>query len=204
MGLLHIAATRLHGATTGLLIFALTFAGAHRGYAEVYRYVDERGHMHFSDRKLGPGYRAVGKKHPAAVSVNGAATKQQFNALILDAAREYQLDPALVHAVITAESAYDPEAISKAGAVGLMQLMPGTARRYGVQDRRDPVDNLRGGVRYLHYLLNRFKTLPLALAAYNAGEHAVVKYGHQIPPYPETQAYVRKVLNYYRAYQLAS
>lgn len=174
------------------------------GYAEVYRYVDSRGHVHFSDRKLGPGYQAMGNRHPRTLANTRAGTKERFHTLILDTAREYQLDPALVHAVITAESGYDPEAVSRAGAVGLMQLMPATARRYGVRDRRDPAENLRGGVRYLHHLLNRFQTLPLALAAYNAGETAVVKYGHQIPPYPETQTYVRKVLNYYRSYQLAS
>jgi soluble lytic murein transglycosylase-like protein len=204
VGLPHIAATRWDVAATGLLVFALAFVDARPGYAEIYRYVDARGHVHFSDRKLGPGYLVLDKKPQARFSVSGAATTRQFSRLILHTAREYQVDPALVHAVVTAESGYNPEAISKAGAVGLMQLMPATARRYGVQDRRDPAENLRGGVRYLQYLLTRFKTLPLALAAYNAGENAVVKYGHQIPPYPETEAFVRKVLNYYRAYQLAS
>lgn len=200
MGFVHIAATCPHIAATGIVVLALAFIDARPASAEVYRYVDKRGHVHFSDRKLGPGYQAIGKKHDATLSANSTATREQLNALILDTAQQYQLDPALVHAVITAESDYDPEAVSHAGAVGLMQLMPATARRYGVHDRRDPADNLRGGARYLHYLLNRFETLPLAIAAYNAGENAVVKYGHQIPPYPETQAYVRKVLNYYRAY----
>lgn len=204
MGLPRIAATRLPIAARTLLMCALAFTDAPTGYAEIYRYVDERGHVHFSDRKLGSGYQRIDNEQHATLSGDWAERRAKLNGLILKTAREYQLDPALVHAVITAESSYDPEAISTAGAVGLMQLMPATARRYGVQDRRDPADNLRGGVRYLGYLLDRFKTLPLALAAYNAGEQAVVKYGHEIPPYPETQTYVRRVLDYYRAYQVAS
>ena len=204
MGFVHIAAARRQVAAAGIVVLVLGIIDARCGYAEVYRYVDRRGHVHFSDRKLGPGYQAFSKKRQRISATTRAGTKERFNTLILDAAREFELDPALVHAVITAESGYDPQAVSKAGAVGLMQLMPATARRYGVQDRRNPAENLRGGVRYLHYLLNRFQTLPLALAAYNAGETAVVKYGHQIPPYPETQTYVQKVLNYYRTYQLAS
>lgn len=201
MALAH--ATRRH-VTAAVLVLALAFIDARPGRADIYRYVDQHGHTHFSDRKLAPGYRAIGKNQQARQSSNTARTREQFDTLIFDTAQQYQLDPALVHAVITAESGYDPHAVSKAGAVGLMQLMPATAQRYGVQDRRDPADNLRGGIRYLQYLLNRFEDLTLALAAYNAGEQAVVKYGHQIPPYPETRTYVRKVLNYYRAYQLAS
>lgn len=183
---------------------AVTAVGNHPEYTKIYRYVDRHGHVHFSDRRLEQDYPAIGERAADALPANQKRAKRQFNTLIFNTAQTYQLDPALVHAVITAESAYDPNAISKAGAVGLMQLMPATARRYGVQDRRDPADNLRGGVRYLHYLLNRFNSLSLAIAAYNAGENAVVKYGHQIPPFPETQTYVRRVLKYYRTYQLAS
>ena len=89
--------------------------------------------------------------------------------------------------------------MSKKGAVGLMQLMPGTAERYGVRDRYNPRDNLFGGTRYLRDLLVMFRNVPLALAAYNAGENAVIRYGRKIPPYPETQTYVRRVLKYYLA-----
>jgi soluble lytic murein transglycosylase-like protein len=112
-------------------------------------------------------------------------------------ARQHDLYPELLHAVIRTESAYNPAALSSAGAVGLMQLMPGTAKRYGVPDIWDPVENLRGGARYLRDLLDLFgNDLRLALAAYNAGENAVIKYGNRIPPYPETQRYVRKVLQF--------
>jgi soluble lytic murein transglycosylase-like protein len=105
----------------------------------------------------------------------------------------------LLHAVIRVESAYNPSAVSSAGAVGLMQLMPGTAQRYGVVDRTDPVQNIEGGARYLRDLMAMFGSdLTLAIAAYNAGENAVIKYNNSIPPYPETQNYVRQVLSLYR------
>ena len=113
-------------------------------------------------------------------------------------AARYRLDRHLVHAVIRAESAYNPEAVSRAGAVGLMQLMPATAERFGVKNRRDPADNLRGGMLYLRHLMLLFDDIPLALAAYNAGEGAVSRYGNKIPPYKETQTYVRRVLSFYR------
>ena len=101
--------------------------------------------------------------------------------------------------MVRAESAYRSDAVSSKGAVGLMQLMPGTAERYGVTDRRDPAQNLRGGTEYLRDLLQMFDNdLQLALAAYNAGENAVIKYGNQIPPYNETQNYVRKVIRFYQ------
>ena len=113
-------------------------------------------------------------------------------------AERYHLDPHLIHAVVRAESAYDPEAVSRAGAVGLMQLMPETAKRFGVTNRRDPQDNLRGGMLYLRHLMLLFDDIKLALAAYNAGEGAVAKYGNKIPPYKETQTYVRRVLSFYK------
>jgi soluble lytic murein transglycosylase-like protein len=130
-------------------------------------------------------------------SFAGLGAKARFDSLVREAAQRYQLEPALIHAVITVESAYDPEAVSHAGAVGLMQLMPATAQRYGVEDPRDPVQNIDGGVRYLRDLLSRFESLPLAIAAYHAGETAVANHDHEIPPYPATQAYVRNVLAHY-------
>lgn len=107
------------------------------------------------------------------------------------------LDPALVHAVIKAESAYRPEAVSPKGAVGLMQVMPATGRRFGVSDLAQPESNLKAGTTYLRHLLDRFDDVPLALAAYNAGEGAVRRFGNAIPPYPETRGYVQNVLRSY-------
>jgi soluble lytic murein transglycosylase-like protein len=113
-------------------------------------------------------------------------------------ANAHDLRPELIHAVIRAESAYQADAVSSKGAVGLMQLMPATAERYGVVDRSDPEQNVQGGVAYLRDLLELFESdLRLALAAYNAGENAVMRYGNAIPPYPETQNYVRKVIRFY-------
>jgi TPR repeat protein len=108
-------------------------------------------------------------------------------------ADRYALDPNLVFAVIEAESGFNPKAVSPKGAMGVMQLMPGTADRFGVRDPFDVEDNLKGGMAYLRWLLGQFDgSVPLALAAYNAGEEAVARYGG-IPPYPETQTYVRRI-----------
>lgn len=125
-------------------------------------------------------------------------TRQQLSREIARIAAQQGLDPHLIHAVISAESAFNPRAVSHAGATGLMQLMPATAERFGVKNPLDPVDNIRGGARYLRWLLKHFKNnLPLALAGYNAGENAVKKYGYQIPPYKETQTYVGRVMRFY-------
>jgi hypothetical protein len=131
-------------------------------------------------------------------SASRSAKKSQFNELITQAALRHQVDEKLVHAVIQTESAYNANAISSAGAVGLMQLMPGTARQYGVTDRNDPGQNIDGGTKYLRYLLDLFNSnMDLAVAAYNAGENAVMKHNNSIPPYPETRNYVRQVLSLY-------
>jgi soluble lytic murein transglycosylase-like protein len=120
------------------------------------------------------------------------------------AARLTNVPAALIRAVISAESAFNPYALSSTGAVGLMQLMPDTADRYGVKNRLDPSQNILGGARYLRDLMRMFKNnMPLTLAAYNAGEGAVMKHGRRIPPYPETVAYVPKVMGYYKKYRLA-
>jgi Transglycosylase SLT domain len=125
--------------------------------------------------------------------------------IIARAARTYRVDSALIRAVIEVESNFDPNARSPAGAIGLMQLMPATARRYGVRDARDPVQNIDGGTRYLRDLLDLFNgDARLALAGYNAGEGAVLRYGWRIPPFAETQAYVPKVLARVREQRLAS
>ncbi|WP_148307690.1 lytic transglycosylase domain-containing protein [endosymbiont of unidentified scaly snail isolate Monju] len=131
--------------------------------------------------------------------------RKALRPLIDAAARAERLRPELVHAVVRAESAYRADAVSSRGARGLMQLMPETARQLGVTDPYDPRQNLRGGTRYLRQLLERFDfDLRLALAAYNAGESAVAQYGNRVPPFPETQDYVEKVLRYYKEYRAAA
>ena len=132
-------------------------------------------------------------------------TKQKrarFAPLITAAAAVSKVEPALIEAVMTAESAFNPWAVSRTGAVGLMQLMPNTAARFGVKDRWDPAQNILGGAKYLNFLLRKYRNDPkLALAAYNAGEGNVKKHGNKIPPFAETRSYVPRVLAYYVKYR---
>ena len=141
------------------------------------------------------------RARPARVGRVNEGNRQRFTPDINRIAAQYRLEPALLHAVISAESSYNPWAVSPKGAMGMMQLMPGTADRFGVSNPYDPVANMHGGARYLRWLLDQFNDTRLAVAAYNAGEGAVQKYGNQIPPYRETQNYVVKVLDYYQQYR---
>lgn len=137
-----------------------------------------------------------------ARAVRPFAAKARFDPLVEQAARATGVDSALLHAVISVESGYDPAAVSPKGASGLMQLMPQTAARYGVANRLDAAQSLHGGARYLRDLVALFDSdLTLVLAAYNAGENAVSRYGRRVPPYAETMAYVPRVLAYYQHYR---
>lgn len=129
-----------------------------------------------------------------------ALARRPFHQEIVKAARLAGIDPALVHAVIRVESAYNARAVSPKGATGLMQVVPGTGRRYGIDDLLQPGSNIRAGTQDPSYLMRLFEgDLPLALAAYNAGENAVIRHGRRIPPYRETQGYVPRVLRTYEA-----
>jgi hypothetical protein len=129
---------------------------------------------------------------------------QAYDAAIRMAAKQHQVNPHLVKAIIRAESNFDPRAISPKGAMGLMQLMPDTAKQYGLANRSDPLSNIYAGTEHLSRLLDKFDgDLTLALAAYNAGENAVTRYGNRIPPYDETREYVDRVLKYYDSYRTA-
>ncbi len=171
--------------------------------ADVYKRVDSQGRIYYTDTpKKGFKYKRIIKTRPVGYSIaykNFRKNKKKFSPIIAKAAKKYQLDEKLLHAVIQVESAYDEKAVSTAGAEGLMQLMPATARRYGVSNRKNARQNVDGGSRYLKDLKKMFNSkLELVLAAYNAGEGAVKKYGNQIPPYRETQDYVKKVLKLYQ------
>ncbi len=198
------------------LLFAfsvLTFSAF--TWADLYGYVDDNGRAHMSTIQLDERYklfqRSVAKPNDRkrTVAVVGPKmpkvsqrTYSLYNKQILKVGKKYGLDPALLHAVILAESRYNADAISRRGAIGLMQLMPDTAARYKVADAFDANQNIRGGAQYLSYLLKLFDgDLELAIAAYNAGEGAVIRNGRKIPPYPETVAYVPKVMAFYRKYQ---
>lgn len=131
--------------------------------------------------------------------------KAHFDSLINDVAQAYGVDSALLHAVVTVESRYNPSARGPNGAAGLMQLMPGTARRYGVTNVFDPEQNLRGGARYLRDLLEKFGSdVSLAVAAYQAGELNVLRYKNSVPPFRTTMDYVSKVLGYYNRFRAAA
>lgn len=169
--------------------------------ADVYKFVDRNsGQVYYTDRPSHSGYHLLIKTF-SGVTVTYAdleKNRRLYEPMINAAASKYGLDSALLHAVIRAESGYNPVAVSPKGAVGLMQLMPGTAARYGVGNRHDPGANIEGGARYLSDLISLFgSNLTLAVAAYNAGENAVIRHGNKIPPYPETQQYVTRVLGHY-------
>lgn len=133
----------------------------------------------------------------SSLGASSVTRVEPYEHLIEANAEKYGVDPKLVQAVMKAESAYNPNAVSKAGAIGLMQLMPGTAQGLGVDNPFDPAQNIEGGTKYLAQLLQRFNgNTKLAVAAYNAGPGAVQKYGNQVPPYRETQTYVNRVLAY--------
>lgn len=187
---------------SALCLGAAMFFGCRPAAADIYKYVDPSGGVHFADRRLGPGYVLIFRKNrkvrPHAGSRAFLLNRKRYGPMVDQVAERHRLDAALVHAVVQVESAYDPAAVSRKGAVGLMQLMPETARRYGVHDRRDPHRNIDAGVRYLRDLILRFKNVVLALAAYNAGENAVERYGNRVPPFPETRRYVRQVMEVWK------
>jgi len=181
-------------------------AGSYSSQGKIYKHVDASGRVSYTDRPIHDGYIRMEKTWKGWVdpgqTFNYQENKRKYRRLIATTAEQYDVPFWLVCAVIHAESLYNPKARSHAGAVGLMQLMPGTARLYGVRDRQDPQQNIDGGVRYLRDLLKMFDgDITLALAAYNAGENAVKKYGYRVPPYRETQHYVRRVNDLAERYQ---
>jgi soluble lytic murein transglycosylase-like protein len=185
------------------IVFVLLLVGCATSlWADVYKYTAADGRVYYTDNPKHTKYKLIIRSKPKGYQLAFRylkKNKRKYTPIILQAARQHKIDPKLVHAVIQAESAYDAKAVSSAGAVGLMQLMPATARQYGAANRKDPKQNIFAGTRYLKHLLELFDdNLELSLAAYNAGEHAVKKYKNKIPPYPETQQYVKQVLNLYK------
>jgi Transglycosylase SLT domain/Domain of unknown function (DUF4124) len=176
--------------------------------SDIYKYEDEEGTLHFTDAPTDHRFKIFmrdikkDKRLRTTFRLGGCAVDPaEFEPIINSCALQYGVDKSLVKAVIHAESGYDPNAVSSKGASGLMQLMPGTARSLNVANSFDPAENIRGGVRYLKFLLDTFRgDVSLALAAYNAGLSRVAQYGG-IPPYMETRNYVDRVLQYRKSYQ---
>ena len=166
--------------------------------ADIYGFEDKDGVLHLSNVPVDTRYRLIQKETTKRVRESlYESRRKRYDAMIGQVARKSGLDPDLIRAVVDVESRFDPEAVSVKGAMGLMQLMPETAQGLGVKDPFNPLQNLEGGAEYLRMLLEKYAgQLTLALAAYNAGEKAVDLY-QEIPPYPETQDYVRKVMRLY-------
>jgi soluble lytic murein transglycosylase len=188
-----------------LVAVAALVAGS-AGADSLYRFVDERGVIHFSNVPTDPRFVPVrsfgppkGFWRPRRAAAPRPRQVASYDALISEAAARHGLPPALVKAVIAAESNFDPQAVSRKGAQGLMQLMPATATDLGVENPFEAEQNVRGGTRYLAHLYARFGDWSHALAAYNAGPEAVDRH-RGIPPYAETREYVERVLAYYRRY----
>ena len=165
--------------------------------AEIFRYVDKNGVWHFTNRKTDSRYRLYIRSGNRTVS----EYLVEYSGIVKKASDHFGVDTHFIKAIIKAESGFDQGAVSKKGAKGLMQLMPGTASDMDVMDPHDPEENIVGGTRYFSLLLKRFKyNKRLALAAYNAGPENVENY-KGIPPFPETQAFVERVMRYYRSYK---
>jgi soluble lytic murein transglycosylase len=183
-----------------LLLLAALVATPAAADRQIYTFVDDRGVTHFTNiPPRDDRYQPVPPREPRGFTLGRIPKNWGYDGLIGLTARENQVQPALVKAVIAAESNFDAGAVSRKGARGLMQLMPATADSLGVEDPFEPSDNVRGGTRYLRSMLDRYGDLTRAVAAYNAGPSAVDRYGG-VPPYRETQDYVNRVLTYYRAY----
>ncbi len=198
----------------GAVLLALIGSPASMAESAIFNFVDDEGRVHLSNVPDDSRYRRLALPLGAAVVMTpdlpahddrpAPGRARPYGTVVAQVAGRYGIEAALLHAVITVESGYNARAVSKRGASGLMQLMPATARRYRVADVFDPADNVRAGAQYLGDLLKLFDDdLNLALAAYNAGEAAVIKYGRRVPPYRETTAYVPKVVDFYRKLKLS-
>lgn len=181
------------------LIVGLTFFVIPAANADIYVYIDHEGTLHFTNTPTSNQYKVYMRETYAKPSTPFHITS--YDDVISEAAKRHGLSSSLIKALIHVESFFNPKAVSKKGAIGLMQIMPENLQALNISDPFDPWENIMGGASYLKSMLERFRgELPLALAAYNAGPTAVERY-HDIPPYPETEAYVKKVMRFFRHYK---
>ena len=182
-----------------VLLIVLTILGVERAFADIYMYKDSLGVVHFTNVPTSSKYKLYIKEKPKK-RLHIISTKK-YDDMIRKAQKKYGVEFPLIKAVIKVESDFNPEAVSKKGAKGLMQIMPDNFKSLAVKDPFNPFQNIMGGALYLQQLLKRYENkLHLVLAAYNAGPEAVDKY-KKIPPYEETQNYVKKVMETYSQYK---
>ncbi len=189
----------------GILIFlCLTLLPGAGARADIYVYVDHQGVMHFTNTPTSSNYKVYMKethREERSAEPRPWFSIESYDDVIAEAARLHGLSPYLLKAMIHVESYFNPKAVSKKGAMGLMQIMPDNLGPLNINDPFDPWENIMGGARYFRAMLERFNfQLPLALAAYNAGPSAVERY-NDIPPYKETEDYVKKVMRFFRIYK---
>lgn len=181
------------------LIVGLTLFVIPAAMADIYVYIDHEGTLHFTNTPTSSQYKVYMREPLARPATLRHVTS--YDDVISEAAKRHGLSSSLIKALIHVESLFNPRAVSKKGAIGLMQIMPENLQALNISDPFDPWENIMGGASYLKSMLERFRgELPLALAAYNAGPKAVERY-HDIPPYPETEAYVKKVMQFFRHYK---
>jgi soluble lytic murein transglycosylase-like protein len=191
---------RLSGSYVLVLFVTLGLGIAGEVRAEMYQCTEADGAVIFTNTPVRAGCKLLGGRRERLPLPASEGDSSQFDDLIYASSERYGVDPALVRAVVKAESNFNVAALSRKGAQGLMQLMPDTARLYNIVDAFNPTENIEGGVQHLKLLLDKYRgDLQLTLAAYNAGIQAVEKYGG-IPPYAETREYVKRVLNFHQRY----
>ncbi len=196
----------------GVVVLLAGEAGTTTARADIYKYTDKRGIVHFTNVPTSPQYHLYQKNNhdddtydivkTPVYRLGTHADEKRYDPVIQALCKKYDVDCALVKAVIKTESDFDPFAVSSKGAQGLMQLMPGTARELQVSNPFDPHQNLQGGISYLRQMLDIFNgDTKLALAAYNAGFNTVINCGWRVPNIPETRDYVQKVMYHFNRYR---
>jgi hypothetical protein len=182
-------------------VFALIVGTSNISHADIYKHIDDEGVLHLTNVPSIPNAKYVLVMREKRIIFHPFIDVNKYDQIIRKAADKFKIDYALIKAIIKAESNFNHQAVSPVGAQGLMQLMPTTASALQVENSFHPENNIEGGVRYLRYLLDNYRgNLTLALAAYNAGEGNVAKYNNNVPPFRETQNYIKRVLSYYNSY----